>query len=106
MPAPPEILQGGGDIRAVEVLWEGNTEEQRDADRHIGVAAEVRIDLHGVAVDGEQDLLRGVLPRHRKDRINDRRRDVAGDHYLLEQPDTDQPRGAARLLAINRLGIP
>ena len=106
VPAPPEILDRDGGIGAVEVLREGDAEQQGDADRHIGVAAEIGVNLHGVAVDRQQRLRRAVLPRQREDRIDDRRRDIAGDDHFLEEAEGDQPGRAARLLPVHRLRSP
>ena len=42
-------------LQVFEVLVQAESEQLRDAERHVGVAAEVGVDLHGVAVDAEQD---------------------------------------------------
>ena len=52
VPALPEVLWVGGGVGRVEVAWEVIAEEHGAADRDVGVAGEVAVDLHGVAVDG------------------------------------------------------
>ena len=77
----------------VEVLREAQAEQQRAADGDVGVAAEVGVDLDGVAVDAEQDLEVRVLARVGEHRLDDRARHEARDHDLLEQSGEDQPEG-------------
>ena len=70
-------------------------EQERHADRDVGVAAEVGVDLDGVAVDGDQHLERRVLVRRREHSVDDVRRQVVGDHHLLEEAGDDQEERAA-----------
>ena len=93
VPAAPEVLQGDGAVGAVEVLGEPDPQQEGDPDGDVRVAAEVGVDLHRVAVDGQQDLGGGVLPRDAEHGVDDGGGDVAGDDHLLEQPPPDEQRG-------------
>src|SRR5262249_5235203 len=86
--------QGDGGVGPVEVLGEGDAQQQGDADGDVRVAAEVGVDLHGVAVDGDQDLRRAVLGRDAEHGVDDGGGDVAGDDHLLEQAAPDEEGGA------------
>ena len=61
-------------VGRVEVLREREAEQERDADRDVGVAGEVGVDLDRVGVDRDQDLERRVLARGGEDLVDDRRR--------------------------------
>ena len=43
-----------GAVRPQKIVRQPDAEQQRKADRHVGIAAEIAIDLHREAVDGEQ----------------------------------------------------
>jgi hypothetical protein len=90
VPAPPELAEAQGAIGAVEVLREDEAQEQRDADRDVGVAREVAEDLHGVGVGGEQDVGCRVGLRDAEDRIDDLAREEVGDRHLLHEADDDE----------------
>ena len=48
MPTSPELGDGFGVIRRIEILSEYETEHTAQADGHIGIATEVEVDLKGV----------------------------------------------------------
>jgi len=48
MPPPPVFADRAGEIGVVEVFRQGDTEEFSDADGHITVAGEVKIQLHHI----------------------------------------------------------
>ena len=56
MPATPKVGDARAAIRCIEVDREMKSQQQRDADSHIAVTAEVAIDLHGIAIDAEKIL--------------------------------------------------
>ena len=60
VPATPEVLEVTCRVGRVEVHREAEAEEQGQADGDVGVAAEVAVDLHGVAPGGEDGLGRRV----------------------------------------------
>ena len=47
MPAPPEIRDAGGGVGIAEVFREVETKHPAEADRHIGIAGKIEIDLEG-----------------------------------------------------------
>ena len=49
MPASPVLRDTARDVRIVEVLQELEPEDEAQSDRHVGVPAEVVVDLEGVA---------------------------------------------------------
>ena len=53
MPAAPEIPHGGGSIGEIEVFRETEAQDLTHADGHVGITGEIKIDLEGVAQDGE-----------------------------------------------------
>ena len=90
MPAAPEVAEPGRPVRRVEVLGEDEPHQQGQADRHVGVAGEVAIDLGRVGVGRHQRVRRRVGLRHREDGIHDRPREEVGDHHLLDQAQGDE----------------
>jgi len=80
--------------RAV-VLREGEAHQQRDPDRHVGIAAEVAVDLDRVGVQGEPGVGRGERAGDGEDGVHDLARQEVGDADLLDQPERDQPAGGA-----------
>ena len=51
MPSAPEVRNGRGDVRVVEVLVEPEPEHAAEADGHVRVPGEVEVDLQRVARD-------------------------------------------------------
>ena len=45
VPAPPEFRHAGGDVWVVEVFLELETYHPPEADGHVGIAGEVKVDL-------------------------------------------------------------
>ena len=91
MPPTPELLQAGRPVGLVEVVAESESEQQGDADGDIAVAAEVAVDLQGVAVDGQQGLQSGCAPRIGEHPVHKFGGQDVGDDDLLEQAAEDQP---------------
>ena len=85
-----------GGVGGVEVLGEAEPEQQGDADRDVGVAAEVGIDLDRVPVDRRRGSRRSsaCAGRRRPGRRSTTR--CTRDDDLLEQPGRDQPEPRAR----------
>ena len=65
VPAAPELLDGVGDVRPPEVLGEPEAEHPPEADRHVGVARKIEVDLQRVADDPEPRVGRASAPRAR-----------------------------------------
>ena len=67
VPAAPELLQVARRVGRVEVLGEPEAEQQGEADGDVRVAAEVAVDLHGVAPRGEDRFEGRMLSGRRED---------------------------------------
>ncbi len=102
VPAAPEVLEVARRVGRVEVLGEPEAEQQGEADGDVRVAAEVAVDLYGVAPRREDRFEGGVLPGRREDGLDDRARHVRGDDHLLEQAGQDQPE---RPRVVDRFGV-
>src|SRR5262245_17479589 len=53
MPAAPEVREAGGGIGAIEIGWQFIAEKLGAAERYVGIAGEVEIDLEGERVDAD-----------------------------------------------------
>lgn len=84
MPATPELLRVAGFIRRVEVLRQVEAHEQRHADSDVGVAGEVRIDLHRVREQGEEVLEAGEEHRALEHTVDEVDCKVVGEDDLLQ----------------------
>lgn len=66
---PPEIRDAGGGVGIAEVFREVETKHPAEADRHIGIAGKIEIDLEGerrkADPGGENRKLSGLQPRNR-----------------------------------------
>jgi hypothetical protein len=90
VPAPPEIAQRQRHVGTIEVLRQLVAEQQREADRHVGIAREVAVDLRREAVEGERELRGRVRVRVAVDRVDHAPGELVGDHCLLQHPADDQ----------------
>ena len=100
VPAPPEVLDRGRRVGLVEVVGEADAHQQGDADRHVGVAGEVGVDLHRVGDRGDRELEVGRLTRRRENRVDDRGGQVVRDHDLLEHSPDDEKHSGFNLRRI------
>lgn len=89
VPAAPEVRRVLRFERRVEVLLELITEQQRQADGHVGVAREVAIELEGEAEPAEQILHAGVEHGVVEHAVDEVAADVVGDDYLLDEAGHD-----------------
>ena len=87
MPATPEVGNGIGLPRRVEVHRDRETEQGRDTYRHIAIAREVAIDLYGVAIETQEHLTAGEERGIVENAIDEVLRDIVGDDTLLRQSD-------------------
>ena len=85
VPPPPELSDGTGLIGIVEVLQEVEPEEMPQADGHVRVAGEVKIDLERVR-DGADPRRDRCGVRHGGDVLPDGAH-LVGDEHLLAQTD-------------------
>ena len=84
VPAPPEILDGGGEVGAVEVLHKAEAQHFGRAPGDVGVGGEIAVNLEGKGHGGHQEgpapLVLGVVVHgvHHGGQ-------VVGDDHLFEQ---------------------
>ena len=95
VPATPEFGDGLREVGIVEVLEELESEHASEANRHVGVAAEVEVDLQRVA-DGPEPRERAGW-RGRSERLVRHFRHHVGEQHLLVEAD-DEPEDATREL--------
>ena len=91
VPPTPKILEVERRVGPPEVDGEPESHQQGQPDGDIGVAAEIGIDLDGIAPDSEQDLECGVLVGSREHRVDDVGRQVRRKDHLLRQAGGDEP---------------
>ena len=107
MPPPPIFADRAGKIGVVEVFRQGNAEEFPDADGHIAVAGEVKIQLHHIRrVAQHKNRCRQRGGGHRCDLCVDQRQLISDDglfgkaqHQPLDAVAEAVRRNAARLPA-------
>src|SRR4051812_16792159 len=88
MPSPPEVGDARGDVRMLKVLEEVESKQFSEPDGHVGVAGEVKIDLHRVAAEpkpGEPWCERSGIER--KDRVSVGAERVGEDQFLGKADD-------------------
>ena len=97
MPPPPKLRGGAGEIGVVEVLQEVEAEHPPEADRHVGIAGEVEINLERI---GQRCAPR--LDQRRDVRVvengRDERRERIRKHHLLEQTKGEQRKPQTRVV--------
>ena len=93
MPAPPELAEGGGAVGLVEIAREVEAEQRGHADRHVGIGAEIAVDLRRIGVEGQP----GIGRAHRRgvaiDRVHQLGGQGIGQQQLLGQAAGDQQPG-------------
>ena len=86
VPAAPEVDDGRGLVRRIEVQRQTDAEQQGKADRHIRVSGEVEIDLRRVGERAEPGIHHPEGERFRQhESAVRRRRHAVGDQHLLRQ---------------------
>ncbi len=90
VPTAPEIADAERAIGLIEILRKAIAEQRRDADRDVGVGAEIGVDLDRVGVDRDDQIEARELRRVGEDGIDEAHREIVGDHHLLEQAAEDQ----------------
>ncbi len=104
MPAPPELLQAGRDIRVIEILRKAEAEQQRDTDGNVGIAGEIEIDLESETIDRQQYRC-GIAAGHVvPDRVGGGRERIR-EHHLLHEAEHDQRDRVRDLLPRQALGM-
>ena len=98
VPAVPEILQRHRAVGVVEVLRQGQPQQQGRADGDVAVGGEVTVDLDRVAVDPEQQLGRGVDHGGFEHPVHQVHRQKIRHDGLLQHAEDDQKQPLAPLL--------
>ena len=92
VPTSPEVLEAERPVWLVEVGREPEAEEQGDTDGNVAVAAEVAVDLKGVAVDGQQRFQPRGSAGVGEDTVDQLGAQGVGQDDLLEKtPDDELP---------------
>ena len=92
VPAPPEIDDRDRLVGRVEIQRQENAEHQRDADRHVGIAGEIEIELERVSQHADPGLIEGR--RIGTEGLRDQRLNAVGQAGLLEQADREDDQAA------------
>ena len=96
VPAPPEILQSQGAVGLVEILRKPVAEKVGDTNRNVGISAEIAVDDDGIGVHCQHKIDAAKVGRIDKNRIDEARRDVAGDHHFFDEAAKDQQHALAK----------
>lgn len=86
MPTAPELGDRKRRVGGVEVGFEFETEEMGAADRHIGVARKIAINLNRVGDRGDPESFRSKTIGGGESGIGERRHPI-GDRQFFEQSD-------------------
>ena len=109
MPSPPELPDGPGNVGEREVLEELKAEHPPEADRHVGVAGEVVVDLQRVGDRGKPGhASRQVLCAEVVEVVADGSGQVCDDDLLAEAVEEAAHAGGHllnRLLSAHDLGL-
>src|SRR5205823_6075836 len=103
VPAPPEIDNGGRLVGRVEIQRKKDAEHQRYADRHVGIAREIEIELERVGQRADPGLIEGRCVRaegRRYQRLN-----AVGEAGLLEQADRKNDQATEDQMRMRLLGF-
>ena len=89
VPTPPELGDGGRLVGAVEVLGELESEQEGDADGHVGIARKVAVNLEGVAIDGKEIFESAVQVGLVENTLDEVDADIVGNDGFLEESGDD-----------------
>ncbi len=90
VPAAPEIGEVHSGVWHLEIFRQLNPKQQRGADRDVGVARKVVVDLESIRVNGDQRLSPAVEIRKVEDPIDQIRRQKIRDQKLLHEAHANQ----------------
>ena len=103
VPAPPEIDDASRLVGRIEIQRQEDAEHQRHADRHVGIAGEIEIELERVGQRADPGLIEGRRSWAEGER--DQRLDAVGQAGLLEQADGEDDQAAQDQMRIGALGL-
>src|SRR5262245_45679468 len=92
VPTPPELRHARGAIRLVEVLWKMEAEHPAQANRHVGIAREIVVDLQRVAEHSQPRVGRRQFGGRQLDNPVGNGAKVVGENQLLAEPETETVR--------------
>ena len=101
MPPPPELSDGAGDVGIVEILQEVEAEHTAQADGHIRVGGEIKVDLEGIGQSthpGQAGVQVGRCLA--KDSVGDLAHGV-GQHHLFARPKQKRVAPAANSVKLS-----
>ena len=89
MPTAPEFGQRLGCVGSAKVLWQPQTKEQTETDRHVSVPRKIEVELRAVTKSSGQcgDSIQGILPRVNRIHTPGQR---VGDQYLFRKAQRQQ----------------
>ncbi len=90
MPAAPELNNRGCGVGLPKVRRQSNSQHVGSADGHVGITAEVAVNLHGKSMDREQVFPATGLLCGRIEYMVDRSGDNVREHQFLCQADCEQ----------------
>ena len=90
VPATPELGNRQRRIGHAEIARECESEHDSEPDRHVGIAGEIKIDLHGIGDQPDPRLDQGAIVNLIERDLNERRDDV-GHQHLLGETDNEYP---------------
>ena len=103
VPAAPELREVERAVGVEEVVVQAETHQRGDADGEVGVAGEIKVDLHRVAQHRHQQLVAGVGDGAVEGEVVVDGQ-VVGQHALLQQAADDQPEAQAQFVPGGGLG--
>src|SRR3989338_11203166 len=86
MPAFPELGDGAGGIRTIEIEHEAETEDACCAAGDVGVAGEVAVDLEGEEDGGEYEAGTHKCVRILVDRVDNNGKPIRHDDFFEQTP--------------------
>ena len=96
VPSSPELGDGLRQVRGIEVFRKNESQHQPEADGHIGIGAEIEVDLKGIGsetIPGVQDAAGARIENH----VGDLPAGV-GEQHLLRQAEADEGHAPGKFL--------
>ena len=101
VPTTPELCDGLGFVRTVKILGKLESEQEGNADGHVGVAREVAVNLEGVSIDSKEVLKTAVKVGLIENALYEVDGDVVGNDSLLKKSSDDEKDTCAEHLVGN-----
>ena len=91
VPAPPEFPDGLRGVGKIKIFEEGKAEHFSEADRHVGIAGKIEINLQRVANDAKPRRGQRKFRRRQGENLVRRKRHGIGDDHFLARPPAEPP---------------